>query len=172
VLLLRDVFDYSARETADALGMSEANVRTTHHRARKAMAAYEGRRVLANEDLKARTADALGRLVASLMTGDVAAVEALLAADVREMSDGGGEYIAARNPILGPNHVARYLVGITPTEGASANAEMREINGLPALIVDLEWGVPRRRAPRVVLACDVGTDGRITAIYTFWRPAS
>jgi RNA polymerase sigma-70 factor (ECF subfamily) len=166
VLLLRDVFDYSARETAEALGMSEPNVRTTHHRARRAMAAYERRRVAGGADLKARTADALGRLVASIMTGDVAAVEAMLAADVREMSDGGGEYIAARNPILGPNHVARYLIGITPTEGAETNAEVREINGLPALIVDLEWGVPRRRAPRVVIACDVGSDGRITAIYT------
>ena len=38
VLLLRDVFDYSVRETADALGMSEPNVKTTHHRARRAMA--------------------------------------------------------------------------------------------------------------------------------------
>ena len=41
VLLLRDVFDYSVRETADALGMSEANVKVTHHRARRAMAAYD-----------------------------------------------------------------------------------------------------------------------------------
>ena len=32
VLLLRDVFDYAVRETADALGMSEANVKVTHHR--------------------------------------------------------------------------------------------------------------------------------------------
>src|SRR5690242_9027045 len=44
VLLLRDVFDYSARETAAALDISEANVRIVHHRARGAMRAYDGER--------------------------------------------------------------------------------------------------------------------------------
>jgi len=41
VLLLRDVFDYSVREAADALGMSEPSVKTTHHRARRAMRDYD-----------------------------------------------------------------------------------------------------------------------------------
>ena len=45
VLLLRDVFDYSVRETADALAMSEANVKTTHLRARRVMESYDRRRV-------------------------------------------------------------------------------------------------------------------------------
>src|SRR6185369_3757547 len=35
VLLLRDVFDYSVRETADALDMSETNIKVTLHRARR-----------------------------------------------------------------------------------------------------------------------------------------
>jgi RNA polymerase sigma-70 factor (ECF subfamily) len=41
VLILRDVFDYSSRETADMLGKSEEGIRATLHRARKVMAAYE-----------------------------------------------------------------------------------------------------------------------------------
>jgi RNA polymerase sigma-70 factor (ECF subfamily) len=40
VLILRDVFDYSAAEVASALNMSEGNVRTVHHRARRAMRTY------------------------------------------------------------------------------------------------------------------------------------
>src|SRR5262249_2063378 len=44
VLLLTDVFDYSASETADALDLTVANVRTVHHRARRAMEAYNRRR--------------------------------------------------------------------------------------------------------------------------------
>src|SRR5499427_709758 len=36
-LLLRDVFDYSVKETAEALGMSEPNIKTAHHRARRTM---------------------------------------------------------------------------------------------------------------------------------------
>src|SRR5215471_18798660 len=39
VLLLRDVFDYSTDETAEALGMKESNVKVTLHRARRIMAA-------------------------------------------------------------------------------------------------------------------------------------
>ena len=35
VLLLRDVFDYSTTETAEALDMSEANIKVTLHRARR-----------------------------------------------------------------------------------------------------------------------------------------
>src|SRR5205807_6487914 len=44
VLLLRDVFDYSVRETASALDLSEANTKTIHHRARQAMSAYDAAR--------------------------------------------------------------------------------------------------------------------------------
>src|SRR5262249_23603780 len=41
VLLLRDVFDYSVRETADALSMTQTSVKTTLHRARRVMADYD-----------------------------------------------------------------------------------------------------------------------------------
>src|SRR5262249_2204314 len=44
VLLLRDVLEYSVEETAEALELSEANVKTTHHRARAAMKAYDAER--------------------------------------------------------------------------------------------------------------------------------
>ena len=40
VLILRDVYEYSVREAAEALDLSLANVKTTLHRARRAMAAY------------------------------------------------------------------------------------------------------------------------------------
>ena len=55
VLLLRDVFDYPVAETAAALEMSEANVKTTHHRARRAMAAYDRARCIPTRDLRDRT---------------------------------------------------------------------------------------------------------------------
>src|SRR5262249_9608157 len=51
VLLLIDVFDYSVRETAEALGLSESNVKTTHHRARRALEGYDGARVRPTRDL-------------------------------------------------------------------------------------------------------------------------
>ena len=50
VLLLRDVLDYSVKETAKALRMTAANVKTTHLRARRAMASYERDRVPGSSD--------------------------------------------------------------------------------------------------------------------------
>jgi len=67
VLLLRDVIDYDVRETALALGMSEANVKTTHHRARRAMAAYNGARCPPTPARQAATGAALNGLPAVLI---------------------------------------------------------------------------------------------------------
>jgi RNA polymerase sigma-70 factor, ECF subfamily len=166
VLLLRDVFDYSATETGEALGMSEAVVRTTHHRARKAMARYDARRAMPMSVRKERTRDALTRFIGALLTGDVAAVESQLAADVTDMSDGGGEYLAARRMIFGGNRVARYMLGISPEPGVQVKTTPCELNGLPALLFDFEWTDRPRAAPRVVLACDINDEGNIAAFYT------
>src|SRR5262245_2483200 len=70
VLLLRDVFDYDVRETADALGVSEASVKVTHHRARARMAAYDRARCIPTRGLQERTRAALERLVAALLGGN------------------------------------------------------------------------------------------------------
>src|SRR5207248_2077949 len=69
VLLLRDVFDYSVRETAGALGLSEANVKTTHHRARRAMRAYDASRVPPTRSVQDRTAAVLQRFLSCLRDG-------------------------------------------------------------------------------------------------------
>jgi len=45
ILLLRDVFDYSVQETAVVLDLSEANVKTSHHRARRTMRSSLGLRL-------------------------------------------------------------------------------------------------------------------------------
>jgi len=110
VLLLRDVFDYSVAETADALDLTEANVKTTHHRARKAMAAYDGARVIPTASVRDATRAALAQFLQCLDRNDVRGVEALLAEDVRTLTDGGGEYQAALRPIVGRDKVTRFYV--------------------------------------------------------------
>jgi RNA polymerase sigma-70 factor (ECF subfamily) len=112
VLLLRDVFDYSVRETGAALGRSEANVKTTHLRARRAMAAYDRARIRPTRELQRETRRALEGFLDCLSRGDVKGIEALLAADVRQLSDGGGEFGAARRPIVGAARVAGFFVGL------------------------------------------------------------
>jgi len=163
VLLLRDVFDYSVRETADALGLSEPNVKVTHHRARRAMAAYDRRRCVPTRELQARTQAALERFLLALSSDDAAAMEALLAADVVSLSD-GGEYAAAHRPVLGRVRCTRLFLGLNRRRGPAAAMDVQTLNGLPALVIDFGGNHPRA-APRGVIRLDVGADGRVTALH-------
>jgi RNA polymerase sigma factor (sigma-70 family) len=164
VLLLRDVFDYSVREVAVALDMSQPNVKTTHHRARRAMRDYDRQRCVPTRALQERTRQVLGRFVSALANQDVAAVEALLSESVRAVSDGGGEFFAARVPLIGPKRVAKFHLKISSYRLALSRFEMRMINGLPAIVG--EFGDGRRgQPPRMVLRCDVDEAGRITALH-------
>jgi RNA polymerase sigma-70 factor, ECF subfamily len=94
VLLLRDVFDYSGRESAEALDMSEVNVKTTHHRARRVMQEYDRARCVPTRALQERTRQALEQFLTCLASQDVSGMERLLAAEVCALSDGGGEVTA------------------------------------------------------------------------------
>ena len=166
VLLLRDVFDYSVAETAAALGLSEANVKTTHHRARRAMSAYDGDRT---PGPRTNVAEATRRALESFATAvaqqDVGAVEALLARSVRALSDGGGEFSAARVPIDGPAKVALAFVKLTRLGPAVARWAVRGVNGLPALIIEYA-DPPPGHAPRILLGVSVDSAGRIAGVYS------
>ena len=164
VLLLRDVFDYPVRETAEALGLSEANVKTTHHRARRAMAAYERRRTVPTRELAERTRDALQRFLIALSSADGAAMESLLAADVRAISD-GGEFAAAHRPVVGRSRVWRLLSGLERKVAPGRSVSVATLNGLPALLVDF-GRVGRPFAPRGVVRVEVDADGRIVEVHT------
>lgn len=164
VLLLCDVFDYSVRDAAAALGISESNVKTTHHRARAALAAYDAQRVIPLRDAADRARDALGRFLASIGAGDSASAESILSAEVRALSDGGGEFFAARVPITGKRLVAKLYIGLRKHQRPDARFVLRSMNGMPALVV--EQGRHHKQAPRFVLSCDVDAEGRITAIYS------
>ena len=157
VLLLRDVFDYSVGDTADALDLSEPNVKTTHHRARRAMQGYDRDRHRPTRTLQDETRAMLGRFMAALAAGDVADVEALLSDSVRALSDGGGEFHAARKPVVGRAKVARYCVNIS-RRGAARSA-IRMLNGLPALVSSVGPIV-------VVTRIELAGDGRIAALHS------
>jgi RNA polymerase sigma-70 factor (ECF subfamily) len=163
VLLLRDVFDYSVRETADALGMSEANIKVTHHRARRAMAAYDQRRCVPTRELQASTREALERFLVALSQADTAAMESLLADDVRHLSD-GGEFPAAHRPVVGRSKVTRLFFGLNRRLGPEAASFIQEVNGLPALLIDFGLRDPRF-APRGVVRVDVDAQGRIAVVH-------
>ena len=167
VLLLRDVFDYTVAETAEALGMSEGSVKTTLHRARRQMRAYDdGPRP---EVAPQRHIERLHQLFTCLAAGEHGTLAELLADDVRAVSDGGGDYYAALKPILGRDKVIRFFEGLLGKRGMPSSLEVRTLNGAPAFVT--EWAdAEGRYAPRTVTWIDLDEDGRICAIYTQLAP--
>jgi RNA polymerase sigma-70 factor (ECF subfamily) len=171
VLLLRDVFDYSVKETAEALGMSEPSVKTTHHRARKTMRDYDRDRRLPTRSLQDQTRRSLERFMSCLFNRDVAGAEALLAADVRLLADGGGEFIAARTPVVGRHKVALFnqkialsFLRVAEMTPGSVRVYWRMLNGLPARVVEMAEP-PQKVAPRIVTTCELDAAGNIKRIF-------
>jgi RNA polymerase sigma-70 factor (ECF subfamily) len=87
----------------------------------------------------------------------------MLASDARALNDGGGEYHAARQPIVGRKKVARLLVGLA-AKGTVEQLSFRMLNGLPAVMVK----VPTRQgfAPRFTFQIELNAEGRISAVHT------
>ncbi len=169
VLLLRDVIGYSAGEAAEALGLSEGNVRVVLHRARKALEAYDADRCRPSQALRERTAAVLQRFLASIAAGDVADVEALLTEDVVTLNDVNGKYAAAGVPVHGRNKVARFHVNVSRLREGAPRYELRLLNGLPAFVA--EWDVSERNlAPRIVIVPVLDAAGRIRAIHSVLAP--
>jgi RNA polymerase sigma factor (sigma-70 family) len=165
VLLLRDVFDYSVAETASALGISTPDVKTTHHRARRAMQGYDRERCRPTRELRERTRDALTRLLGAFATGDTREAERLLAESVRALSDGGGEFFAARVPVVGRERVIRFYTNVAQRRADGMRSELRVVNGLPAIVTEISGG-HRGEAPRLVTRIDLDADGRVTALHS------
>jgi RNA polymerase sigma-70 factor (ECF subfamily) len=126
VFVLREVFGYSHAEIADTLDKPEATVRQIAHRAR---AHVQSRRPRYDTDAAART-HVTEQFMAACAGGDLNALMDLLAPDVTAWSDGGGVVTAAIRPLHGPDHVARWLLGVL-AKPASAGAEFSaaHING-------------------------------------------
>lgn len=168
VLLLRDVFDYSVLETATALAMSEANVKTTLHRARKAIAEYERARRPLTQALQQQVQQTLQKFLQCLFQHDVAGAEALLAENVRHVSDGGGEFHAARVPIVGRDKVLLFntrLLQIAAAHSYEVRSEWRVLNGMPALVFEIS-NIPNGFAPRTVMLCQLNAEGQIAQIHS------
>ncbi|HWW84237.1 MAG TPA: sigma-70 family RNA polymerase sigma factor [Vicinamibacterales bacterium] len=174
VLILRDVFDYSAAEVAAVLHISEGNARIIHHRARRAMGDYERRRSIPTATNRARTGQALNKFLALLGEGDVQGIEQMLAKDVEAVTDGGGEFTAAPKPIVGIRRVAQFFARLAASRTDRMGIALRSINGFPALVLEFE-STPeadarrraRRRPPRLVVTINVNEAGLISGVRVF-----
>jgi RNA polymerase sigma-70 factor (ECF subfamily) len=112
---------------------------------------------------RARTQKALEQFLAFLGAGDVRGIERMLAADVRAVSDGGGEFTATTRAILGPARVARFFARLAASRPGPIHITMPSINGFPAAQFAFHVS-PGRRPPRLVLSVDVNGSGLISAV--------
>src|SRR5262245_22564361 len=166
VLLLCDVFDYSAGEVGAVLDVAEGNVRQIHRRARRAMESYEPHRALPTATNRARTEQALERFLALLADGDVGGIEHMLTADVKATTDGGGEFTAALTPVVGAAAVARLFARLAESRDGGVTVAIRSINLFPAAVLDFE-ALQGRRPRRIALSVDVDANGLIAAVRVF-----
>ena len=163
VLVLRDVLGHSVRETAALLGLSESNVKVIAHRVHARMRDWEAgqRRALAVPH--EQVVDAMRRFFGAIAAGDRAAAEAALAQDVRVLSDGGGEFFAARKPVVGATKVAGFYLKLARGQ-QRATFEVRILGGAPTLIVHRDPGADRE-APTACIQTALDDAGRIAQIF-------
>ena len=134
VFVLREAFDYSHREIAEILDLTEANCQQLYRRARLRVAEHRQRfpqRSRTSQEQGHRIAE---EFLAAARSGDLAALESLLAADVVAWADGGGKTAAARRPVHGAPRVARYLAGWMSRDVPGVRVVVTEVNGQPGVV--------------------------------------
>jgi RNA polymerase sigma-70 factor (ECF subfamily) len=105
--VLREAFDYSYDEVAEILETSTANARQLVSRAKKAV--RSDRKDPVDPAQHRRLLEAF---VAAARDGDVKRLEEVLSAEVISTTDSAGEAPrAARRPVFGRDHVARFIAG-------------------------------------------------------------
>ncbi|MFL6116530.1 MAG: RNA polymerase subunit sigma-24, partial [Catenulispora sp.] len=112
------------------------------------------------------------RFLAACVGGDIRPLLELLSPDVTLVADGGGVITAARRPVLGRDHVARFLLGIVDKyakymqDGVDLRIEVAAggVNGAPAIVAFLDGKV------LYVYTVDLDEDGRISAVYGMANP--
>ena len=170
VLLLREVFDYSTTETADALDMSEANIKVTLHRARRIMGSYEKNRVSNFSNRVERVRDTLQRFLSRLASGDAQGLEEMLAADVVLVTDGGGEINALAEPVYGSEKVLRLIAKLYEANRDVTSTSLRSVNGEPAILVERSQMRPGH-ASFFTMHCELDNNSRMHRLHFVFAPS-
>jgi RNA polymerase sigma-70 factor (ECF subfamily) len=157
--VLREAFGYSYDRIAEVLRTSPANARKLLSRARKSIGAERQGAVDATGQR-----DLLSAFLRAARAGDFDELEALFAAEVASVSDGGGAVRnASRIPVVGRYRVARYVAAFAERFWRGVQVDWVEANGRPSVLVT------RDGVPSAWLAVD-GTAAGIERIYWVMNP--
>jgi RNA polymerase sigma-70 factor, ECF subfamily len=161
VFLLHDVFQYKHDEIATMLGESTDNCRQLLARAKQRMALNRPRHIVDPN----RQKQLLNQFLSVCATGEIEPLKAMLYDDVRSWSDGGGKATAAMVEIVGPDRVAKMMIGLA-RRFAGTGFKMRPImvNGSVGMAI-----VDGARIETMMTA-DWDENGRALGIYFFRNP--
>ena len=141
-------------------------MKTTLHRARRALAAYDAAPCRPTPELRARVQELLLRFALAAATQDPKQIARLLEEDAELASDADGEFVANARPLRGAGAIARFYAAQGDRLGRAALAEVRSLNGLPAFVIALGDPGKKNTARRFVTAPIPGEAGRIARILT------
>ncbi|MGJ6969960.1 RNA polymerase sigma-70 factor [Streptosporangium sp. G11] len=122
--VLREAFDYPYQQIAEIIQLSKATVRQLVSRARKHVLAERRAPVTDAEQRRL-----LKAFVSAARSGDLTALEEILAEDVTSYSDGGGVVRASRIPVVGASRVAKYHKAFAAPFWAGVEVRWANLNG-------------------------------------------
>jgi len=129
--LLREVFGYTYKDVAFAIGRNEAACRQIVSRAKKCL---ENQKV-SDPPAPQRREGLLNAFMDALHSGETQHLTKLLADDVELRGDGGGKVIATLNVIRTPQSVAKFLAGMWQKAWRNLDIEGTTVNGNPGAIL-------------------------------------
>lgn len=155
--VLHDVFDVPFDEIGEVLGRSSAACRQLAASARR----HAGRRAGASV-ARRRHDEVVAAFAAASATGRLDALVGVLAPGVVLVSDGGGVVSAARRPVRGADHVARFLIGLAGKEPAARYEPVETGDGA---------GIAIRLGGEVAAVVTFATDAdRVTDVWIMRNP--
>jgi RNA polymerase sigma-70 factor, ECF subfamily len=157
--LLREVFDYPYSDIAQILGKSEAACRQLITRARQHISEGRPRFEVTPEEQQRITM----QFVQSLMTGDLESLMAVVAPNAVMLSDGGGKATAATRPVVGPEKIGKFFIGLWNKRPDTYTGRLGIVNGRPALLGYVDG------KPFYVMVLEIG-NGQIQAIHNVLNP--
>ncbi|HEX6289090.1 MAG TPA: RNA polymerase sigma-70 factor [Herpetosiphonaceae bacterium] len=134
VFLLHESFGFSYGEIAQVIGKSEQNCRQIARRARQHL---DTGGHLAPADPQEHDL-LLHHFLRATRDGDVQGMVQLLAHDAVLYADSGGKALAARNPISGADHIARYLIGLDRKFVGQLEVRLATINGRTGMLIYID----------------------------------
>lgn len=158
VYVLRESMDLGFEEIGGMLGKSAMACRQAYKRARDRIGGPPRYRAERSRSLAIARA-----FLAAVAEGRYDDLVALLSGDAVLIGDGGGKARAALNPVVGPDRVARFLIGVMRKDGRRLEALPLAVNGQPGFAMRVDGRL------HSLMSLDI-RDGRVAGVYHVANP--